>query len=150
MTTGQVSAAAIAVKDGVSKWALHLVYPGVAGVVVTILLAYTELLKSDPTAAGDLLKSWGPGFVLGLLAMVVIGVFLDKMVDAQRAGVDAQQKVAVALTQLAERDDRDRDRMVTETQYMAQRMDQTHALVTNVAAQLSRIEMKLTEKSRGE
>lgn len=40
--------------------------------------------------------------------------------------------------------------MVTETQYMAQRMDQTHALVTSVAAQLSRIELKLAIKDTGD
>jgi hypothetical protein len=140
----------IAVEGGVNKWLRSLIYPGVAGVVITILLAYMELLKANPAAGGDLLRSWGPGFVLGLIALVVIGVFLDKMVDAQTSSVEAQQKVAVALTQLAERDDRDRDRMVTETQYMAQRMDQTHALVTSVSAQLSRIEMKLGTKNAGE
>lgn len=139
----------VAIGNGMAKWARGLIYPGAAGVIITIMLAYAELLKRDPVAAMDLLKGWGPGFVLGLLALVVVGVFLDKMVDAQRSGVDAQQKVAVALTQLAERDDRDRDRMLTETQYMAQRMDQTHALVTSVAAQLCRIELKLGTKSGG-
>ena len=138
------------VGTGIGKWAKNLIYPGAAGVIVTILLGYMELLKVNPTAGTDLLRSWGPGFVLGLLALLVIGVFLDKMVDAQRSSVSAQQQVAVALTQLAERDDRERDRMVTETQYMAQRMDQTHALVTSVAAQLSRIEMKLGTKGTGD
>jgi hypothetical protein len=139
-----------AVGEAMGKWIRGLIYPGVAGAIIAILLTYMQLLKTNPTAGTDLLKGWGPGFVLGLLALVVVGVFLDKMVDAQRAGVEAQQKVAVALTQLAERDDRDRDRMVTETQYMAQRMDQTHALVTSVSAQLSRIEMKLGTKSTGD
>jgi hypothetical protein len=139
-----------AVGDAMGKWIRSLIYPGVAGAIIAILLTYMQLLKTNPTAGTDLLKGWGPGFVLGLLALVVVGVFLDKMVDAQRSSVDAQQKVAVALTQLAERDDRDRDRMVTETQYMAQRMDQTHALVANVSAQLSRIEIKLGTKNTGE
>jgi hypothetical protein len=138
------------VSGGLGKWMRGLIFPGVAGVILTILLTYMELVKTNPAAGTELLKGWGPGFVLGLLALVVVGVFLDKMVDAQRSSVDAQQKVAVALTQLAERDDRDRDRMVTETQYMAQRMDQTHALGTSVAAQLSRIEMKLGTKGKGD
>jgi ubiquinone biosynthesis protein UbiJ len=132
------------------KWIRHLLYPGAAGIMLAITLSFIKLLGTDPAAGTELLRGWGPGFVLGLLALVVVGAFLDKMVDAQRSSVDAQQKVAVALTQLAERDDRDRDRMVTETQYMAQRMDQTHALVTSVAAQLSRIEMKLAIKDTGD
>ena len=125
------------------KWIRNLMYPGAAGVMLAITLGFIDLLKTNPTAGADILKSWGPGFVLGILALVVVGTFLDKMIDAQQSSVEAQQKVAVALTQLAERDDRDRDRMVTETQYMAQRMDQTHSLVTSVAAQLARIELKL-------
>ena len=90
---------AVAIGSGMGKWIRSLIFPGVAGVIITIMLTYMELLKSNPEAGMDLLKGWGPGFVFGLLALVVVGVFLDKMVDAQRSSVDAQQKVAVALTQ---------------------------------------------------
>ena len=136
--------------EGPAGWLRKLLYPGAAGLMLAVTLAFFELLKINPAASAELLKLWGPGFVLGLLALLVVGSFLDKMVDAQQSGVQAQQRVAIALTQLAERDDRDRDRMVTETQYMAQRMDQTHALVTSVAAQLDRIEVKLRSKEPGD
>lgn len=133
-----------------ARWFRGLFYTGAAGVGVVITLGFLDLLKNNPSSASEVLRGWGPGFVLGLLALVVGGAFLDKMVDAQRSSVEAQQEVAVALTKLAERDDRDRDRMVTETQYMAQRMDQTHALVTSMAAQLERIEARLGSKNAGE
>ena len=141
--------AQLAPEGGLTKWVRGIMYPGAAGVMLAVTLALLDLLKTSPSAAMDLLKTWGPGFVLGLLALLVVSSFLDKMVDAQKSGVEAQQQVAVALTQLAERDDRDRDRMVTETQYMAQRMDQTHALVASVSAQLCRIELKLGTKDTG-
>lgn len=135
-------------EGGPLKWVRALIYPGAAGVMIAFTLGFFDLLKRDPAASSELLRGWGPGFVLGLLALIVLGSFLDKMVDAQRSSVDAQQKVAIALTTLAEKDDRDRDRMVTETQYMAQRMDQTHEAVTSMAAQLRRIEMRLYEDKR--
>jgi hypothetical protein len=145
-----VTLAQLAPPGGVGKWLRGLVYPGAAGLMLALALGFFELLKNNPAAGIEVLKSWGPGFVLALLALVVVGSFLDKIVDAQTAGVEAQQKVAVALAQLAERDDRDRDRMVTETQYMAQRMDQTHALVISLTAQMSRIESRLGEKGTGD
>lgn len=132
-------------KGGTASWLKAMVFPGAAGVGLAVVLAFIGLLKGSPEA-GDVLKLWGPALVLGLPALIMAGTFLDKMVDAQHSSVEAQQKVAVALSQLAERDDRERDRMLTETQYMAQRMDQTHALVASVSAQLSRIELKLGSK----
>jgi hypothetical protein len=132
------------------KWLRGLMYPGLAGMMLAMVAGFVELLKINPAAGTEMLKSWGPGFVLAILALVVVGSFLDKMVDAQTTAVDAQQKVALALSALAERDDRDRDRMVTETQYMAQRMDQTHIMVASVSAQLTRIELRLGLKETGD
>ena len=136
-------------EGGTVKWLRNLLYPGVAGVMIAITLGIVDLLKSSPTAGVELLKSWGPGFLLGLLAIAVVGTFLDKMTSSWQSSVDAQQQVAVALTQLAEKDDRDRDRMVTETQYMMQRMEQTHTTVAAVAAAVGRIEQRLGAKDAG-
>ncbi len=134
---------------GMLKWIRNLLYPGVAGVMIAITLGIIDLLKSSPNAGVELLKSWGPGFLLGLLAIAVVGTFLDKVTSSWQSSVDAQQQVAVALTQLAEKDDRDRDRMVTETQYMMQRMEQTHATVAAVAAAVGRIEQRMSLKDAG-
>lgn len=144
-----MTALQIAGETGAVKWIRNLLYPGVAGVMIAITLGIIDLLKSSPTAGVELLKSWGPGFLLGLLAIAVVGTFLDKMTSSWQSSVDAQKQVAVALTQLSEKDDRDRDRMVTETQYMAQRMDQTHSLVQAVSEQLRRIEGKLEKNGTG-
>jgi hypothetical protein len=144
-----VTATQILTEGATLKWIRHLIYPGIAGMMIAITLGILDLLKSSPTAGIDLLKSWGPGFLLGLLAIAVVGTFLDKMTSSWQSSVDAQQRVAVALTQLAEKDDRDRDRMVTETQYMASRMDQTHQLVQSLGVQLQRIETKLEKRTGG-
>lgn len=144
-----MTATQILTEGATLKWIRHLIYPGIAGMMIAITLGILDLLKSSPTAGIDLLKSWGPGFLLGLLAIAVVGTFLDKMTSSWQSSVDAQQRVAVALTQLAEKDDRDRDRMVTETQYMASRMDQTHQLVQSLGVQLQRIETKLEKRTGG-
>lgn len=124
---------------GIGKWLKGLMFPGIAGVMLAITLGFIEMLKQDGNAGTDLLKSWGPGFLLGLLAIVIIASFLDKMVDSQQSSVDAQQRVAVALTQLAERDNRDRDRMATEMQYIMQRMEQIHSATTRMESRINQI-----------
>ncbi len=118
------------IESGPGRWFKHLLYPGVAGVMLAICLGLIELLKSNPAAGIELLKSWGPGFLLGLLAIVIVGTFLDKMAAAWdkmagswQSSVDAQQQVAVSLQRLADKDDRERDRMVTETAFVGQRLE---------------------------
>jgi hypothetical protein len=141
----------------IGKLFRQFMFPGVAGVAVAITLAFFEMLKSSPGLGADLLKAWGPGFILGLLAIAVVGSFLGQMLDAQQSGVEAQQQnaaaqkeVAVALTRVAEKDDRERDRMVTETQYMMQKMEQTHAIMARTEAAVNRIESALATRDAGD
>jgi Mg2+/citrate symporter len=151
-----VMAIPIPASGTVGKFFRSLMFPGVAGAVLVVGGAFFELLRVNPALGVDLLRSWGPAFILGLIALVMVAAFMGQIVDAQQANVEAQQRnadanqqVAVALTRVAEKDDRERDRMVTEVSYVMQKMEQTHAKVALAIETLNRIEAKMAAKDSG-
>lgn len=94
-------------------WFRHIgVAIGGASGAAIVLGAY-DLLRSQPGPAFDLLKSWGPAFVIAMLSIFVLGKFLDGLNSTVResftmvaAGVRSQAeaagRTADALTKLAE------------------------------------------------
>lgn len=84
---------------------------GGAGSAAVVLGGY-ELLREEPSRAFGLLAGWGPAFVLGIVALVVAGRFLEGLSAGVResfsivAGAvenqaEASGRTADALTRLA-------------------------------------------------
>jgi methyl-accepting chemotaxis protein len=78
-----------------------------------LVLSAFEVLRSEPTKAFALLQNWGPAFLIAMLAIFVLGKFLDGLNQTVResftlmaGGVSAQAeaagRTADALTRLAE------------------------------------------------
>ncbi len=85
---------------------------GGAGSAAVVLGGY-QLLRQQPDRAFALLQSWGPAFILSMVALVVVGRFLDGLSAGVResfsvvAGAvqnqaEASGRTADALTRLAD------------------------------------------------
>jgi methyl-accepting chemotaxis protein len=61
-----------------------LLFTGVGGVSLTMIYQFFELMKGHP----ELLLKWGPNFMLVLLAITVVGVLANRVVDALSSGID--------------------------------------------------------------
>lgn len=114
---------------------------------VAVVLGTYELIEREPKLAFDLLAQWGGRFVLCL----VFGVLLYKLailfiahLARLAAGV---QEMAVAMARLADKDDRERDRMITETMYVGAQMQKVSATIGEVKEQMNRIEQHVMQRT---
>jgi hypothetical protein len=130
-------------------WLRHLLFPGVMGVVVAIVMELFQLLNAQPKEAIDLLSHWGPNFVLGLLIVAIIGGLLSQVVDISRDGVAAQRQMAEAMGKIAEKDDRQLQEIQTLTTFAAQQAERTHSHLRDQRNQLDRIEQLLNSRAQG-
>lgn len=90
--------------------------------LVGVALGALVVARQQPSQVFDLLARWGFWWLLGLAGMfmawdlVKIGLgYLSKLADSV-------QQTAVAMNRIADKDDRERDRMVTETAFVGQRL----------------------------
>lgn len=85
---------------------------GGAGGAAVVLGGY-DLLRSQPAQAFDLLKSWGPAFLIAMVAIFILGKFLDGLLStiresfgvvasSVRVSAEASGRTADALTRLAD------------------------------------------------
>jgi hypothetical protein len=103
-----------------SGWFRHIgVAISGAGGAAVVLGAY-DLLRSQPAQAFDLLRAWGPTFLIALLAIFFLGKYLDGLnltiresfnvvasglrssAEAAAQSAEASSRTADALTRLAE------------------------------------------------
>lgn len=81
----------------------HLVLGGSSAGVAGVL-AY-ELVKSSPALVIETFKSWGPLSLLCVLGLLVMDRGFRRMVDASEKSSAAQQRLADAVHEIAQRDD---------------------------------------------
>jgi hypothetical protein len=72
---------------------------GVAGVI-----AY-KLVESNPALIIEMFKSWGPLSLLSVMGLMVMDRGFRRMVDASEKSSAAQQRLADAVHEIAQRDD---------------------------------------------
>jgi len=87
-----------------------------AGAVVTYELF--ELAKSNPRVL-EIALSWGPLFVIVVLGMILIDRRVGDGVSALKENARAQQQMSDAMQKIAERDDRQAERLETLINYSA-------------------------------
>jgi hypothetical protein len=109
---------------------------GGAGGAAVVLGAY-EILRTQPEKAFALLQAWGPAFLIALVAIFVVGRFLDGLNSTVResfsivaAGVqnsaEASGRTADALTRLAEQGGRQAEHVERLAIYAAQEFPQVY------------------------
>jgi hypothetical protein len=108
-----------------------------------VLLGAIRILESNPKDAFTLLQSWGPGYFIGALGVVMIGGLLSQIVDISRDGVQAQRQMAEAMTAIAQKDDRQLQEIQTLAAYTAQQSERMHRRHVRMEESLAAIATKL-------
>jgi hypothetical protein len=95
-----------------SKTKLLRVLLGGTGVGTSAVIAYELIgaLKSEPKLLIETLAHWGPWFVIGVIGVVALDRNVSQLIQLGRDNVQAQQRMADAMQQLAEKDDRKSER----------------------------------------
>jgi hypothetical protein len=112
---------------------------GMAGVA----WGFLSPAPSQPAQVFELLSHWGFVWLLSLAAMVLAWDLLKVGLGYLGKLADSVQESAVAMNRIADRDDRERDRMITETAYVGEQMQNVVAALKDLKAQNDRIEQSL-------
>lgn len=91
---------------------------GAVGMAVAVL----ELAQKEPQRFFDLLSKWGSIWLLGLAAMAFGWDLLRKGLEYFGQLSKSVQDSAVAMNRIADRDDREHDRLQTEVGFIGRRM----------------------------
>jgi hypothetical protein len=135
---------------------------GASGAAV-VLGAY-EVLRAQPDRAFALLQGWGPAFLVAIVALFIVGKFLEGLNATVResfsvvaSGVhcsaEAQGRTAEALTRLAEQGGeqaRETQRLATfaaqESQSVYERLDQQDEVLSQLMESVKAIQGHLTNR----
>lgn len=121
---------------------------GGAGLVGLGLAAFS-LAREQPAQVFDLLSKWGFVWILGLVAMLLAWDLAKLALGYLSKLADSVQETAVAMNRIADKDDRERDRMVTETAFVGQRLqrmaEQHEEWKVELRAHNQRVEEMLAE-----
>jgi hypothetical protein len=114
-----------------SGWLKHVgVAVGGASGAAIVLGAY-DVLRSQPDRAFSLLQGWGPAFLLAIVAMLIVGRYLEGLnltvresfsvvAGSLQSGAEATGRTADALTKLADQGGRQAEQVERLAIYAAQ------------------------------
>jgi hypothetical protein len=91
---------------------------GVLGLAIAVL----ELAQKEPQRFFDLLRAWGFIWLLALAGMAFFWDLLRKGMGYLGQLSTSVQESAVAMNRIADKDDRDKDRMQSEIAFIGRRM----------------------------
>lgn len=129
----------------VSGVARKLLVPGVVSLELAVVGWIFKLLSQLPAAASiELLKSFGPGFLLGILVVAVLGYLLSQVVDISRDGVAATRQMAESIGRIAEKDDRQIQEIQTLVTFTAQEARRTQEHLREVTRVMSGLSEKIS------
>ena len=121
--------------------------------LIGLALGVLQLAHSQPDKFFDLLGRWGFVWVLVLAALIIAWDLLKVGLSHLGKLADSVQESAVAIRCIADRDDRERDRMITETAFIGHRMERQSLELAEIKSeqheqrgQLDRIEQLLKER----
>jgi hypothetical protein len=130
-----------------------------------------EVLRAQPDRAFGLLEAWGPFFLIALVAILVLGKFLEGtnqtvresfgvVAEAVKSSADAAARTADALTRLADQGGRQAEQVERLAIYSAQefprvyeRFDAQDALLKGLASSIdsfrSHLERNMNDDNGG-
>lgn len=97
---------------------------GIVGLTVAVL----DLAQHNPQQVFALLSQWGFVWLLVLAAMVVTWDLAKTGLGYLGQLAKSVQESAVAMNRIADKDDREHDRLTTEISYIGQRMERLSAV----------------------
>lgn len=138
---------------------VSLALGGASGVAV--ILGGYELLQRQPERAFALLQSWGPAFLIALLAIFTLGTFLagvnatlresvTMIAESAKEGAQASARTADALTRLADQGSRQFEEVQRMSIYVSrelphlyERLDRQDEMLEAVSDSLRRLHAKM-------
>lgn len=91
---------------------------GLVGLVIAVL----DLAQHNPQQFFELLSRWGWVWIIALASIFVVWDFSRALAAHLGKLADSVQQSAVAINRIADKDDRERDRMQTEVAFIGRRM----------------------------
>ncbi len=88
-----------------------------------LVLAAIQVAHDSPAEFFKLLQGWGAAWLIALVALYFAWDIGKGAVGQLSKLADGVKDSAVAVNRIADRDDRERDRMVTETAYVGQQLE---------------------------
>lgn len=120
----------------------------VPGAAVAVVLGLFTLLRQEPKDGFGLLRQWGAGWVIELAIGYWAWTIAMRGLDYLGKLAGGVQDSAIAIARLADKDDRERDRMITETSYIGSEMKKISAGLGELKEQNARIEQSLRTTTR--
>lgn len=93
------------------------------GIGSAIGIAAASVLKTKPELFAGLLTSFGPIFVICMGVLYVVDRNAGKFIEVQRQQAVAQQQTADAIQAIAQKDDRQTERLALEIRYVGGQME---------------------------
>ena len=90
---------------------------------IGIALATVDLAQHSPEQFFRLLQGWGAAWLIAIVALYFAWDIGKGAVGQLGKLADGVKDSAIAVNRIADRDDRERDRMVTETAYVGQQLE---------------------------
>jgi hypothetical protein len=109
------------------------------GLVAIVAYYFYQLLILKPDYSFGLLRAWGPWWVLAVLACYFAWELLKMAVAEIGKMADGVRTLAVAVSEIAARDDRQFEEMQRLTQYGARQSERLVELLTKQGVQLAEI-----------
>lgn len=91
--------------------------------VLGLAIAVVDLAQREPQQFFELLSKWGWVWIITLAAIFVVWDFSRALALHLGKLASSVQETAVAMNRIADKDDRDRDRMQTEIAFVGQRVE---------------------------
>lgn len=120
----------------------------IPGAAVAVVLGIFTLLRQEPKDGFGLLRQWGAGWVIALAVGYWAWTIAMRALDHLGTLAAGVQDSAVAIARLADKDDRERDRMITETSYIGAEMKKISSSLGELKEQNARIEQSLRAGTR--
>jgi hypothetical protein len=123
-----------------------------------VVLGAYEVLRAEPDRSFALLQGWGPAFLVAIVALFIVGKFLEGLNATVResfnvvasgvhSSAEAQGRTAEALTRLAEQGGeqaRETQRLATfaaqESQSVYERLDQQDEVLSQLMKSMNAIQ----------
>jgi hypothetical protein len=115
---------------------LRYLFP--AGIGVGAIVAYYlyQVFTAEPAQSFGLLRAWGPWWLLSVMACYFAGTLLNRGLVQMEKMSDGMQKMALAVSEIAAKDDRQFEEMRLLTQYSARQNDRLVELMEKNSQQL--------------
>lgn len=104
-------------------WVRYVVFTAGSASLVGLAFAAFGLAEKQSEPVFNLLAKWGFVWLIALMAMILIWDLAKNFLAYFGKLADSVQQTAVAMNRIADKDDRERDRMVTETAFVGRRVE---------------------------